>query len=43
MKSDIAKLQADVEKAQEGRNTILAVVRKGDLAKAKKNWLTRTG
>ena len=33
---DIAKLQADVEKAQEGRNTILACFGKGDLAKAKK-------
>ena len=33
---EIAKLQADVEKAQEGRNTILAWFGKGDLAKAKK-------
>lgn len=33
---DIAKLQADVEKAQESRNTILAWFGKGDLAKAKK-------
>ena len=33
---DIAKLQADVEKAQEGRNTILAWFGKGDLTKAKK-------
>ena len=33
---DIAKLQADVEKAQEGRNTILAWFGKGDLARAKK-------
>ena len=33
---DLAKLQADVEKAQEGRNTILAWFGKGDLAKAKK-------
>ena len=33
---DIAKLQADVEKAQEGRNTILAWFGKGDLAKTKK-------
>ena len=33
---DIAKLQADVEKAQEGRNTILSWLGKGDLAKAKK-------
>ena len=33
---DIAKLQADVKKAQEGRNTILAWFGKGDLAKTKK-------
>ena len=33
---DITKLQADVEKAQEGRNTILSWFGKGDLAKAKK-------
>ena len=33
---DIAKLQADVEKAKEGRNTILSWFGKGDLAKAKK-------
>ena len=33
---DIAKLQADVETAQEGRNTILSWFGKGDLAKAKK-------
>ena len=33
---DIAKLQADVEKAQEGRSTILAWFGKGDLSKAKK-------
>ena len=33
---DIAKLQADVEKAQEGRNTILSWFGKGDLAKTKK-------
>ena len=33
---DIARLQADVEKAQEGRNTILAWFGKGDLSKAKK-------
>ena len=29
-------MQADVEKAQEGRNTILSWFGKGDLAKAKK-------
>lgn len=33
---DIAKLQADIAKAQEGKNTILAWFGKGDLAKAKK-------
>lgn len=33
---DIAQLQAEVEKAQEGRNTILAWFGKGDLAKARK-------
>lgn len=34
---DIAKLQADIEKAQDGKNTILSWFGKGDLAKAKKN------
>lgn len=33
---DIARLQADIEKAREGKNTILSWFRKGDLAKAKK-------
>lgn len=33
---DIAKLQADIAKAQEGKNTILSWFGKGDLAKAKK-------
>lgn len=33
---DIARLQADIEKAQEGKNTILSWFGKGDLAKAKK-------
>lgn len=33
---DIAKLQADVEKAREGRNTILPWFGKGNLAKARK-------
>ena len=33
---DIARLQSDVEKAQEGKNTILSWFGKGDLAKAKK-------
>ena len=40
---DIAKLQADVEKAQEGRNTILAWYGKGDLAKAKKELADKDG
>lgn len=39
---DIARLQADVEKAQEGKNTILSWFGKGDLAKAKKE-LTEKG
>ena len=33
---DIARLQADIEKAQEGKNTILSWFGKSDLAKAKK-------
>lgn len=33
---DIAKLNAEVEKANEGRSTILSLFGKGDLAKAKK-------
>lgn len=33
---DIARLQADIEKAQEGKSTILSWFSKGDLAKAKK-------
>lgn len=33
---DIAKLQGEVEKTREGKNTILALFGKGDLAKAKK-------
>ena len=40
---DIAKLQADVEKAQEGRNTILSWFGKGDLAKAKKELADKDG
>ena len=40
---DIAKLQADVEKAQEGRNTILAWFGKGDLAKVKKELADKDG
>lgn len=33
---DIARLQADIEKAKDGKNTILCWFGKGDLAKAKK-------
>ena len=33
---DIAKLQADIEQAKEGRSTVLSWFGKGDLAKAKK-------
>lgn len=33
---DIARLQADIEKAKEGKNTLLSWFGKGDLAKAKK-------
>ena len=40
---DIAKLQADVEKAQEGRNTILSWFGKGDLAKTKKELADKDG
>ena len=43
MKRDIAKLQADVEKAQEGRSTILAWFGKGDLSKAKKELADKDG
>ena len=35
--NDIARLTADVEKANEGRSAILSFFGKGDLAKAKKN------
>ena len=38
---DIAKLQADIEKAQDGKNTILSWFGKGDLAKAKKELANR--
>ena len=38
---DIAKLQADIEKAHEGKNTILSWFGKGDLAKAKKELASR--
>lgn len=34
--NDIAKLQGEVEKAREGKSTLLALFGKGDLAKAKK-------
>ena len=40
---DIAKLQADVEKAQEGRNTILSWFGKGNLARAKKELADKDG
>ena len=36
LRSNIAKLQDEVEKTKEGKNTILALFGKGDLAKAKK-------
>ena len=36
-------MQADVEKAQEGRTTILARFGKGDLAKAKKELAAKDG
>ena len=38
---DIARLQSDVEKAQEGKNTILSWFGKGDLAKAKKELVDK--
>lgn len=38
---DIARLQSDVEKAQEGKNTILSWFGKGDLAKAKKEQVDK--
>ena len=38
---DIAKCQADIEKAQAGKNTILSWFGKGDLAKAKKELASR--
>ena len=38
---DIARLQSDVEKAQEGKNTILSWFGKGDLAKAKKELVEK--
>lgn len=38
---DIAKLQVEMEKAKEGRNTILALFGKGDLAKAKKELTSK--
>ena len=40
---DIAKLQVDVEKAQEGRNIILAWFERETLPKQKRNLRTRTG
>lgn len=38
---DIAKLQAEVEKTKEGKNSILALFGKGDLAKAKKELTSK--
>lgn len=38
---DIAKLQADVEKAKEGKSWIFSLIGKGDLAKAKKDLTTK--
>lgn len=38
---DIAKLQEEVEKTREGKNTILALFGKGDLAKAKKELASK--
>lgn len=38
---DIAKLQEEVEKTKEGKNTILALFGKGDLAKAKKELVSK--
>ena len=38
---DIARLEADIEKAQEGKNTILSWFGKGDLAKAKKELVDK--
>ncbi|MBS6394879.1 MAG: plasmid recombination protein [Bacteroides sp.] len=38
---DIAKLQADVEQAKEGRSTVLSWFGKGDLAKAKKELASK--
>ncbi len=35
--NDIARLNAEVEKANEGRSVILSLFGKGDLAKAKKD------
>lgn len=38
---DIAKLQEEVEKTKEGKNTILALFGKGDLAKARKELASK--
>lgn len=38
---DIARLQADIENAQEGKNTILPWLGKGDLAKVKKELVEK--
>ena len=39
--NDIARLNAEVEKANEGRNVLLSWIGKGDLAKAKKDLATK--
>lgn len=39
--NDIVRLNAEVEKANEGRSTILSLFGKGDLAKAKKDLATK--
>ena len=39
--NDIARLNAEVEKANEGRNAILSLFGKGDLAKARKDLATK--
>ena len=38
---DIAKLQEEVEKTKEGKNSILALFGKGNLAKAKKELASK--
>mgnify|MGYP002225902903 CR=1 FL=1 len=38
---DIARLQADIEQAKEGKSTVLSWFGKGDLAKAKKELASK--